>query len=487
MFTTVRSSSSRVGPLSAVRRGGHERRLASFLTGSDRLVFNEVYVTAMKPIFAILLMSTLMPLRIIGQVVEKPAARHVIICIDGVGVSTINKMRGEGHFKLFHPPSRMISTFPSLTNAALSTILEPAGAAMSSGYEDNFFDTEANKMRGGILDRFRSGRFVRGTFRELFDYHPSALKSGLGYAAPPLSTYIESRSDLIRLRQKAKNSRQAVFFAYTGATDSLAHLGGETFLRSFLDELDETVEDIVRDSKIPVSVTIFSDHGNHFRKYRRVALKEPLSRAGFKLENKINNDRSVVLPQFGLVGSAVLFTRDKNEERLSKVLATLEGVDFIAYEQNGVVYVVNRNGEATIEKRGEEYRYSAIKGDPLDLQLITQQRNGADGFIKDEDWFALTRDGVRPDVVRRIFEGATQGVLNRANVIVNLKDGYYTGSSLLDVFTILQATHGNIGQEQSYGFVMSTAGELPPYIRAADLWKALGSVQLERSRKRKEN
>ena len=137
-------------------------------------------------------------------------------------------------------------------------------------------------------------------------------------------------------------------------------------------------------------------------------VKEPLSRAGFKLENKINNDRSVVLPQFGLVGSAVLFARDKNEERLSRVLATLEGVDFIAYEQNGVVNVVNRHGEATIEKRGEEYRYSAIKGDPLDLLLITQQRNGADGFIKDEDWFALTRDGVRPDVVRRIFEGATR-------------------------------------------------------------------------------
>src|SRR5688572_25387726 len=108
MFTTVRSSSSRVGPLSAVSRGPDERRLASFLIGSDRLVFNEVYVTAMKPIFAILIISTLMPLRIIGQVVHKPAARHVIICIDGVGISTINKMRAEGHFKIFHPPSRMI-------------------------------------------------------------------------------------------------------------------------------------------------------------------------------------------------------------------------------------------------------------------------------------------------------------------------------------------------------------------------------------------
>ena len=432
---------------------------------------------------AILLTSTLMPLEILSQVAPKPAVRHVIICVDGVGFSTISNMRAKGHFKMFHHPSHMISTFPSLTNAALSKILEPAGATMTGGYEDNFFDTEANRMRGNIMDRFRSGRFVRGTFRELFDYHPSALKSGLGYAAPPVSTYIESLSDLIRLRQKARNSRQPVFFAYTGATDSLAHLGGEILLRSFLEALDDTVEDIVRDSKTPVAVTIFSDHGNDFRKYRRVGMKEPLRRAGFKFGNKIKDDQSVVLPQFGLVGSAVLFTRDKNEERLAEVLATLEGIDFVTYERNGIVYVANRRGEATIEKRVDEYRYSPIKGDPLDLLSIVKQQNGADGFIKDEDWFAMTRAGARPDVVRRIFEGATQGVVNRANVIVNLEDGYYTGSSLLDALTLLQATHGNIGQEQSYGFVMSTTSELAPYIRAANLWEALGPAQLQRSRR----
>lgn len=360
---------------------------------------------------------------------------------------------------------------------------------MSGGYEDQFFDTGANKMRGGILGRFSSGRFIRGTFRELFDYHPSAIKSGLGYTAPPLSTYLESLSDLIRLRQKARNSRQPVFFAYTGATDSLAHLGGETLLRDFLKQLDDTVEDIVRESKTPVTVTIFSDHGNDFRSYRRVAMKEPLRQAGFKFEKKIEDDRSVVLPQFGLVGSGVLFTRDKNEERLAGVLATLEGIDFAAYERNGIVHVLNRRGEATIEKRGDEYRYLPTKGDPLDLLSIVQQsanaRNGADGFIKDEHWFAVTRASDRPDVVRRIFKGATEGVLNRANVIVNMEAGYYTGSSLLDVFTILQATHGNIGQEQSYGFVMSTNGRFPQYIRAGDLWETLGSAQLQRSLKRK--
>ena len=432
-----------------------------------------------------LLPSTLMPFEITSQTINESTGRHIIICVDGVGISTISKMRAEGKFRRFHAPSHMISTFPSLTNTALSEILEPAGATMSGGYEDQFFDIEANKMRGGILGRFRSGRFIRGTFRELFDYHPSAIKSGLGYAAPPLSTYLESLSDLIRLRQKARNSRQPVFFAYTGATDSLAHLGGETLLRSFLKQLDETVEDIVRDSKTPVTVTIFSDHGNDFRKYRRVALKEPLRQAGFKLGKKIKDDRSVVLPQFGLVGSGVLFTKDKNEERLAGVLATLEGIDFVAYERNGLVHVVSRRGEATIEKRDDEYRYLPTKGDPLDLSLILQQsaneRNGNDGFIKDEHWFAMTRASARPDVVRRIFKGATEGVLNRASVIVNMEDGYYTGSSLLDTFTILQATHGNIGQEQSYGFAMSTRGELPPYIRAEDLWGTLGSAQLRRS------
>lgn len=438
--------------------------------------------------FAVLLTSILMPVDTLPQTVNTTSTRQVIICVDGVGISTIRKMRDQGHFKMFQPPSRMISTFPSLTNAALTRILEPAGVKMTGGYEDNFFDAESNRMRGGIVDRFRSERFIRGTFRELFDYHPSAFKSGLGYTAPPLSTYLESLSDLIRLRQKASKSRQPVFFAYTGATDSLAHVGGETMLRSFLKQLDDTVEDIVRSSKNPVTVTIFSDHGNDFRKYRRVGLKEPLRQAGFKLEKRINDDQSVVFPQYGLIGSGVLFTREKNEERLAGVLATLEGVDFVTYERNGIVHVANKQGEAVIEKRQDEYRYLPTKGDPLDLVSLIGQvvRDGGDGFIKDEDWFVMTHANARPDVVRRIFEGATQGVLNRANVIVNLEDGYYTGSSLLDTLSILRATHGNIGQEQSYGFVMTTTRELPPYIRAADLWQTLGSVQLQRSLKQRE-
>jgi hypothetical protein len=419
---------------------------------------------------------------------HEPMVRHLIICVDGVAFSTIEEMRAEGRFKLFRAPARMVAPFPSLTNLALGEILKPAGASESPGYEDNYFDTTKNKMRGGLLDRFRGGRFIKGTFRELFDYHPSAIKSGLGYAAPPVSTYLESLTDILRLKQKFRASREPVFFAYTGASDSLAHLGGERLLKSFLVRLDETVKDLVREEGGRVEVTIFSDHGNDFKGYRRVSLKSALRRANFKLSDKIRNEQSVVLPQFGLVGCAVMWTRESNEARLAAVAAGVGGVDFAAYEKDGVVYVINGRGSATLERRGERFRYHATQGDPFELATVVEslRRQGkidADEFIADEDWFAATIESARPDVVRRVFEGASERVQHRANVLVNFADGYYTGSASLDVFAFLQATHGNLGARQSFGFVMSNARVLPAHLRARDVWRAIGSPVLRKSPK----
>ena len=70
------------------------------------------YVTAMNSIFlslscllfhalATLVTSTLMPLEILSQTINEPTPRHIIICVDGVGISTISKMRAEGPFRRF--------------------------------------------------------------------------------------------------------------------------------------------------------------------------------------------------------------------------------------------------------------------------------------------------------------------------------------------------------------------------------------------------
>lgn len=417
---------------------------------------------------------------------KETTVRHLIICVDGVAFTTIEEMRAEGRFKLFRAPSRMIAPFPSLTNLALSEIMKPAGASEAVGYEDNYFDAAQNRMRGGLLDRFRGGRFIKGTFRELFDYHPSALKSGLGYVAPPVSTYLESLTDLLRLKQKFRSTSEPVFFAYTGASDSLAHLGGEGLLKKFLNRLDETIIDLVRAEGGRVEVTIFSDHGNDFKKYRRVSLKSALRGANFKLHDKLKDERSVVLPQFGLVGCALIWTKESNEARLAEVVARVRGVDFASYEKDGTVYVLNQKGAATIEQRGERFRYRAMRGDPFELMpliesLKRQGKSDTEDFIADEEWFKATVESERPDVLRRVFAGVTAGVHHRANVLVNFADGYYTGSATLDVFAFLQATHGNLGAQQSFGFVMSSTADFPSYLRARDVWRAIGSPVLRKS------
>jgi hypothetical protein len=413
--------------------------------------------------------------------------RHIIILVDGVGFGTIQRMRAEGRFKMFREPARMIAPFPSLTNVSIASILAPAGAELPPAYEDDYYDVAQNKMSGGLLDRFNQARFIHGSYRELFDYHPSAIKSGLGYALPPFSTYLESMTDLVMFKRKLRASREPVYLAYCGATDTLAHLGGDRMLRSFMAKLDDLVSDLVRESNGQLDVTIFSDHGNDYRKYKRSGLKDPLRRAGFNLDSKIKDDHSVVMPQFGLIGCATLFTRPENEPRVAAATAAVKGVDLAAYEKEGIVYLVARDGaRAIIERRGDRYRYLAQSGDPLSLKpiiadLTNRGRADADGFIADIDWFAATTETSRPDSIRRIYDGLTAAVQNRANVIVNFEDGYYTGSALMDVFAMLLATHGNLGRGESLGFVITTTRDLPSYVRAADLWSTIGSPQLRKS------
>ncbi len=432
-----------------------------------------------------LVLSASLSIQVSAQSATNEARRHLIVCVDGVGYSTIQRMRGEGRFGYMREPSRMIAPFPTLTNVAMTEIMRPVGASDAAGYEDSFYDAGANRTRGGLLDRFNNARFIRGTFREFFDYHPSAIKSGLGYIAPPVSTYAEALSDLVRLRQRYNSSRAPVFYGYTGAPDSLAHAGGERLMRSFLARLDNTIASIVREGGGRVDVTIFSDHGNHFRNYRRASLGEALNEAGFQLESRVCDERSVVFPRFGLIGCALLFTREANEERLARAVAQARGVDFAVYESNGVVYVISRAGRATIERRGDAYRYRAVENDPLGLSETLRSLSSvadSEGFIADEDWFRATRDNARPDAVRRIYEGASgQHVRHRANVIVSFEDGYYAGSRTLDVFAFLQATHGNAGREQSFGFLMTSARELPSHVRAEDVWQVIGSPRLNRS------
>lgn len=403
------------------------------------------------------------------------APRRLVIVLDGVPYQTIVDLRAEGRFRRFRNPARMVSTFPSLTNAAMIEILQETE---SPGYEDHYYDRDRNRLLGTIQDRLQGGRFIQGTFRQTFDYHAPAFKGALGYVAAPLGAMMLAQVDLSAFRAAFRRSDQPFFVAYIGETDSLAHLGGEQPLKSFLRTLDRTVDELAAEVERNggrLEVEMFSDHGNRYDKYRHVKLNDALKAAGFITEKSVNSAQSVVLPKHGLVGSSVLFTRPESRARVAEVCAAAEGVDFAAYPASDtLVELVSSRGRARVWRERDRYRYEDVSGDPLFLGGIVQEmhvrgRMDANGFASTEDWWQATRDHVYADPLRRLFDGFHSYVKNRADVIVSYRDGYLVGSPLLSVFARMRATHGNMLRGESVGFAISTRQDLPESIRGHEL------------------
>lgn len=408
--------------------------------------------------------------------------RRLIIVLDGVPYQTMAELHAEGRFRAFHQPARMISTFPSLTNPAMIEILH---ADDSPGYEDHYFDREHNRLVGGIPDRLRGGRFIQGSFRKQFHYHAPAFKGALAYVAAPVGAMAVAHADLIAFRRAFRASRAPVFVAYIGETDTLAHLGGAETLRSFLCLLDRTIAELAREQGGQLEVEMLSDHGNMFTEYRRVEIVEAIQRAGFTLEKSLTAPRSVVLPRYGLVGCAILFTAPEQRAALAALCAEVPGVDFAAYREGEAIHLISRRGHARILRRGDRYRYEAAGGDPLELRGIIDALR-ADGvldeagFVSQRDWLTATREHRYTDPLRRIFDGFNAHVRNRSDVIVSLENGYYL-PSYLDRLTRLRATHGNLLQGESEGFAISTRQNLGSAVCGYELQRVFGFERVLRA------
>ena len=402
--------------------------------------------------------------------------RRLVIVLDGVPYQTIAELRAEGRFRRFKNPARMISTFPSLTNAGMIEILQ---AENSPGYEDHYYDRERNRILGTIQDRLNGGKFIRGTFRDTFDYHAPAFKGALAYVAAPLGTVAVAHLDLSGFRKTFREfcgkSDAPLFVAYIGETDSLAHLGGKKLLKSLLRSFDRTVEELVAESNGRLEVEMVSDHGNNYTEYTSVKLNDAINSAGFKTEKSLTGPDSVVLPKYGLVGASTLFTHPENRARLAEVCAKTRGVDFAVYQSGAdVIELVGVRGRARVSRDGDRFKYEDAGGDPLGLLRIIEEMKlrgelDANGFASREDWWRATMSHRYVDPLRRLFDGFSKYVKNRADVIVSYEDGYMLGSPFLSIFARMLATHGNLLRGEIEGFAMSTRQELGEAVRGYEL------------------
>jgi hypothetical protein len=84
--------------------------------------------------------------------------------------------------------------------------------------------------------------------------------------------------------------------------------------------------------------------------------------------------------------------------------------------------------------------------------MVQLQQFNAEGFASADNWFAATATHAYANAVSAIYQGLTDHVINRANLLVSLKDGSHYGSPFFDWLVTMRSTHGNLRRTSMTGF-----------------------------------
>lgn len=404
---------------------------------------------------------------------------HFIVALDGVPYELVEELYQQGRFRLFYPPSRVVTCFPGMTNPAFQQVF---GGKKPIAYESEYFDRKRNRLISGN-DLYLSGQAAN--WAKSLDYRCSPKLDALGYIEPDLVFKYELQQITDVFRKTRKNTG----IVYLMATAGLGTRGGREAILKYLRRIDQWCEQIVYERRGRVKISLLADHGHSASGQGRASFKKLLKENGYRLTDRLEKPSDVVTVEFGLVSYAAYYTDDPagvatallTDPRtiltcypLVKERAATDGLD---------VVVQTTDGKATVRKKQGRFGYEVESGDPLELSDIIEQlrRKGkidSDGFIDDRAMFEATLNHIYPDPLRRVWQAFNGLVEKPADLVICLKDGWVHGSGLFySVIGKVASTHGSLNQSNSVTFAMTMLGELPPALRLEEVMPNLKKLQ----------
>lgn len=406
-------------------------------------------------------------------------ARQVVLILDGIGYETVEAFRREGHLRLFHPPARVISTFPAMTDLALADVFQ---SVRCIGLETVYFDHQANQLTGSDNDYVS---LKNEDWARRVDYRADVVIDPLSYLFPN-AMFNQELTDLLACFDRRDRPRIVAYLVSTAGMGTRGSLAGQ---RKVLDTIDRLCEELVWKTRGLVKITILSDHGHSLVESKRTDFRAFLPTKGWRVVDRLEKPRDVACVEYGLVTYASFATRDR--AALAADLITHPGVDVVAYDEGDAVVVVKGDAKARIERRGDRYRYRPESGDPLGLLPLVEKSRAAkaapapagqapatldldaDGFASDRAWLAVTLTHDYPDPLDRLwraFHGQSEHV---PDVMASLRDGYCAGmASRAFWLPRIASTHGDLERKSATAFILSTSGPVAekwPLLRSRDL------------------
>lgn len=401
----------------------------------------------------------------------------LVFALDGVPFDIMDQLYEQGYFKGFHPPGRLISTFPSLTRPSFSKLLV---GGKPFGYERLYFDHQANQIQG-----FHLAQKIFKAKADAPDYHPKLHFLGFpGYIAYVFPDQF-TQTAIDTFKDKLLHFKGTEFIAYMGFSDAIAHVHGKTGQMEFLKRISHVLDDVRTESGRLMDVVVFSDHGNNFKPNIRVDLADVLEKAGFHDTDQLNSATDIILLRNGFVSVAAIYSFPETAPAIAQTLSTVEGVDFSVYKSGPSVVVHGADGMAQIDHQPGMYRYKPLTGDPLGLSPILNPLipTGSNGFIPVEKIWQATKTHIYPDPLDRIWQALHSLVQHPATVVVSFEDGYAFGPFIFDntMITGRKSTHGALLYNHSYGFFMTDFKPVNPYNRPQKVAALLADAARQKS------
>lgn len=400
----------------------------------------------------------------LGRPVQTPApllARRLVLALDGIDYRTMVAAQARGLFATFRPPSRLISTFPSISDIAWHEIF---GLQPPSGYQRVYFSAAHNEKSGGPLDAIRPIEY-----EERMDIAFGTKFHHLG--AYLISSTMARREVNSVIREFYTIRGRSTVYAYNVGPDALQHTKGDIarYLQHLDTQLTALAGEYLRRTGRPLEIVILSDHGHNGAvdaKFLPVA--KLLEARGFHPADRLLRATDVSFSVDGVTTGFGVYVLPDSQAVVAATLAALEGVELVSRRLNDSVFTVQSHTQlARIERRSasteDRYRYVPVDGDPLHYASLLDSLSGRcnvdrEGFADAATWIRCTADAEYPAAVVRIARGHTSVTRNPAPILVSLEDRFRVGlgmMSLADRLLPLGSSHGGLSATNSLGVLMT--------------------------------
>lgn len=397
--------------------------------------------------------------------------RHLVIILDGFGYGVVRAMYDAGNLRMFHPPSKVVAPYPTLTDMCVEDLL---GYIPAPALETVYYSYDEGHIVGGNLD-YLDG--FNQPYNHLLDYRANLIWDAIGYVEP-WEVLGKELNDAKRIFDRRDRREVLAYFVSSAGMSTRYGMEGQ---RRALRRVERLIHQVLYETHGLAQITLMSDHGHGYTRAERLPVEKYLKEKGWRVRDRLEGPRDVAFPQYGLTTYANFATR--SPEALSRDLAALEGVEVTSFVRGDDAIVLGPDGtRARIRRRGDRYAYEAIEGDPLGYLPVLEGLQGKAKTIEGERFyprdaiFAATVDHHWPDALERLWRAHFTLVEHPPDVIVSLADRYYCGADAFSGLFPIVSTHGGLNNRNSVTFVMTTAGPLPEALRARDVPDAMSEL-----------